>query len=224
MALRHICIIPIKAYSERIPQKNFRLINPPKWWGDPDPTPLHTIFPSALLKANCFDKIVIDTDSPLIHSYWRGTKIQTIERVKELASNTANGNSLLRYHVDIFPDYNVYWQAFVTSPYITPGTVEQMVRFFEQNIKKYDSIATVEELKGAFWDCMMLPINHRPELMPRSQDLPPIYKEVCGLFGVTKSGFHASQTRFGTSVCPWILPKEECMDIDWPSDLQASGG
>lgn len=211
-----ICIIPVKEYSERIPRKNFQLIKSKAGVT----MPLYKAFTITLVDSLAFDKVVVDTDSKEIKDWCYQNQIVCIDREPGLAADSANGNSLLRHHVRLFPEHTYYWQAFVTSPYISIETVRKMANTLHDPGNPWDSIMTVEEVKGAFWDQMGQPINHRPELMLRSQDLRPIFKEVCGLFGVMKKAFEASQTRFGLRPRLWVLPPEECVDIDWAEDLE----
>lgn len=208
MAKESIVIIPVKEYSERIPRKNFLLING---------TPLYQIFPITLKQSGKFSDVVIDTDSATIQSWCHDNGIKVLNRVPELAYNTANGNSLLRYHVKCFPGYQFYWQAFVTSPFISVKTVQLLADMLYRR-GTYDSVMTAKLLRGHFWDFHGKPF-YRTELMPRSQDVTPIYQEVCGLFGITAEAFEVSQTRFGHRPYLHALPAEECADIDWPSDI-----
>jgi CMP-N-acetylneuraminic acid synthetase len=210
--MKSIIIFPIKQYSERLPGKNFLPVAG---------VPLYRIFTLTCRAAGVFSRVVVDSDSEEILAWARGQGMGTLARLPHLAADTANGNDLLRHHVMVFPGYDLYWQAFVTSPAITVGTVRAMYQDLDRAVRRdsHDSILSVRQLRGHFWDAHGMPINHRPELMPRSQDAPPIYQEVCGLFGVTVTGFHRSGTRAGARPLFHVLPEEEAADIDWPADL-----
>lgn len=214
--MRSILIIPIKQYSERISSKNFRLVQG---------KPLYQWMPGTCQQASVFERIVLDTDSLEIMEWAKQQGLDVLTRLPQLASNEANGNDLLRHHVQIFPGYDLYWQGFVTSPYLSVTTVRNLYRQLLKGVQhgQWDSVLTVEECKGAYWQPgsqgYPVPVNHRPELMPRSQDLPVLYREVCGLFGVTAKGFNRSGTRAGAQPYPYVLPRDECLDIDWPDDL-----
>lgn len=56
--MKTACFIPIKANSERVPGKNFRVLNGRK---------LYEYIISHAMEACCFDAIYIDTNLSLIH-------------------------------------------------------------------------------------------------------------------------------------------------------------
>ena len=140
MASESILIFPIKQYSERVPGKNFTLV---------DGVPLYQIMTMKALRTQAFDKVVIDTDSDEIWEWGRSNGFEVIQRLPELATNEANGNSLLRYHVAMFPGYDYYWQGFVTAPFIKQSTIGLLSVSLADH--KYDSLMTVKTLRGHFW-------------------------------------------------------------------------
>ena len=58
--MKTACFIPIKANSERVPGKNFRVLNGKK---------LYEYIIEHTMDADCFDDIYIDTNSPEITGY-----------------------------------------------------------------------------------------------------------------------------------------------------------
>lgn len=206
-----IVIIPIKQHSERIPGKNFALVNG---------QPLYTIFSKTLKESECFDKVVIDTDSDEIADWSRSNQIEVLTRLPHMTDNRTNGNMLLRHHVRAFHGYARYWQGFVTSPDVSVSSVRACVRLLEQSTTQ-DSVMTVKAHRGFYWHANGSPVNYRPDLMPRSQEMPPIYSEICGLFGVCHRSFEITGTRYGTYPALYELPDNETADIDWPEDLKS---
>lgn len=207
---KSILIIPIKKYSERVPGKNFTKIKG---------IPLYQIIPVKCLQADCFDKIVIDTDSEEIIQWCEDNGIHPLLRRPELASNNANGNALLRHHVSAFPGYDYYWQGFVTAPFIEADTIrdlEHTLRNDRDDLE--DSIMTVKVHRSHMWLENGTPL-YRPDLLPRSQDLPKVYQEISGFFGITKEAFKLTRARVGEDPIFYELSKEETLDIDWPLDV-----
>lgn len=88
------CFIPIKSNSERVPGKNFRVLNQRK---------LYEYVIENVIAANCFDDIYVDTNSDEIRKYAEEKGINTIPRLAKLAENSANGNDLLMYHAGNTP-------------------------------------------------------------------------------------------------------------------------
>ena len=103
--MKTACFIPIKANSERVPGKNLRILNGKK---------LYEYICEHVKEANVFDDIYIDTNSEEISTYAKEQNFKVIERKPELAQNTANGNDLLIYHYEQYPEYDYYFQLFAT--------------------------------------------------------------------------------------------------------------
>ena len=97
--MRTACFIPIKSNSERVPGKNFRLLNGKK---------LYEHICEHVKEADVFDDIYIDTNSDEIRLYAARQGFMVIERKEELAKNTANGNDLLLHHLESYPNYDYY--------------------------------------------------------------------------------------------------------------------
>lgn len=216
--MRHIVVFPIKSYSERIPNKNFRKIMTPEF----GVVPLYAIMPSRAINCRRFEHVYIDTDSDEVKNWAQSNGISVINRAKELASNNANGNDLIRAHYELLHNKcDVLWQGFVTAPRISRKTLDSLIDVAEDDLSEgqFDSIFTVEEMNGFFWSDSRLPLTYRTDVLPRGQNLPSIYKEVSGLFGITHSGFEKTRSRIGVDPWMFILPSEEALDIDWPSDL-----
>ena len=218
--MKSILFIPIKEHSERIPRKNFAVIGG---------RPLYQIFPMTAKKAGVFELVVIDTDSDEITEWAQAAGLHVMRRAPGMASNEANGNTLLRHHVEMCPGYDAYWQGFITVPGITADTIRRM--HYALSIARnnpsvgtwdnIDSVMTVRQQMGFFWSYDGQPINHRPEVMPRSQDLPVLYQERHGLFGILASAYERTRCRAGVRPMFWSLSDAEDGDLDWPNDLEA---
>ena len=102
------CFIPIKSNSERVPGKNFRVLNGKK---------LYEYIIEHAKAANVFDEIYIDTNSNEIKEFCKIRGCSVIDRKESLAQNTANGNDLLNYHFEQYQQYDYYFQLFATAPY-----------------------------------------------------------------------------------------------------------
>ena len=133
--MKTACFIPIKANSERVKEKNFRLLNGKK---------LYTYIFDHVREADVFDDIYVDTNSVEVSKVAQEYGFKVIERLPELAANTANGNDLLVYHYLKYPGYDYYFQLFATAPYLQPQTIREC--FFELDNSTYnDSIFTATE-------------------------------------------------------------------------------
>jgi N-acylneuraminate cytidylyltransferase len=206
--MKTACFIPIKQRSERVPDKNFRVLNGRK---------LYEYIIEHVMDAGCFDDIYVDTNSNEVAQYIKKCGLGYIERKPHLAENSANGNDLLAYHFDQFPDYDFYFQAFATAPYLQPKSIRNCVNSL-LNSSVYDSCFTAVKHCGFFW-FNNIPFNYRPGILPRTQDMTPVIEETTGLYGVSKSALSKYRCRIGRNPLVYPVSKFEAVDINSDEDL-----
>lgn len=204
--MKIISVIPIKKNSERVPGKNLRKINNKS---------LYEITLEKMSKCN-FDNVFVDTDSDEIKDYCMKHSIDIIDRLPELAKNTANGNDLLNYHASII-EADIYFQIFITSPLLSIKTINTCIDVMK-NKPEFDSVLTVEEIYSWFW-FDNAPVNYDPKVLPRSQDARPIIKETTGLYGIRKSSLLRKKCRIGDSPYFYKSPLNETIDLDTEIDF-----
>lgn len=209
--MRTACFIPIKTNSERVPGKNLRVLNGKK---------LYEYICEHVNEANVFDDVYIDTNSKEIAQYAEEMGFRTIERKPELALNTANGNDLLVYHYETFPSYDYYFQLFATAPYMQPETIRIC---YEKLItsEAYDSCFTALENHSFYWYADT-PINYRPDILPRSQDMMPVVEETTGLYGITNESLGKYRCRIGRKPYMHFVNKFEAVDINTEEDFKVA--
>ena len=206
--MKTACFIPIKANSERVPGKNFRVLNGKKLYE-------HII--EHVLEANVFDDVYIDTNSAEIASYAEKMGCYVINRKPELALNTANGNDLLIHHFDNYSEYDYYFQVFATAPFLQPESIRACFNTLVYSAQ-YDSCFTATANHGFYW-LHGQPINYRPEILPRSQDICAMIEETTGLYGITKESLIRYRCRIGSKPYIHIVNKYEAVDINTEEDL-----
>ncbi len=206
--MRTACFIPIKANSERVPGKNFRVLNGKK---------LYEYIIEHVMEAGCFDDIYIDTNSEEIKKYALEKNLLVIERLESLAQNTANGNDLLIYHGDQYPQYDYYFQLFATAPYLQPESIRACFDALVSS-EEYDSCFTALKNNSFYWFNRM-PINYRPGILPRSQDMVPVVEETTGMYGISKESLKKYRCRIGRSPYIHYVSKFEAVDINTEEDL-----
>lgn len=205
------CFIPVKSNSERVPGKNFRILCG---------KPLYQYIIDHAIESNCFDDIYVDTNSEEVKKYCEGKKIHWIERKEELAKNTANGNDLLNYHFENYPGYDYYFQLFATAPFLQPKSIIDAVSKLTSSAE-YDSVFTAVAEYGFFWYANT-PINYRPSILPRSQDMEPVIQETTGLYGMCAESLKKYRCRIGAHPYMCIVNKFEAVDINTEDDLKLS--
>lgn len=207
--MKSACFIPIKANSERVRGKNFRILNGKK---------LYEHILNHVQQADIFDDIYVDSNSEEILEYAEAMHFIPIHRKEELARNSANGNDLLVYHAQQYPNYDYYFQAFATAPFLQSKTIRACVEMLLGS-EQYDSCFTAISHYGFFWKDGV-PINYRPGILPRSQDLKPVVEETTGLYGISKSSLQKYHCRIGKN--PYIHPVSqfEAVDLNTEEDFK----
>ena len=209
--MKAACFIPIKANSERVPGKNLRVLNGKK---------LYQYICEHVKEADVFDDIFIDTNSSEVKDYALKMGFKVIERKPELAQNTANGNDLLVHHFELFPDYDYYFQLFATAPYMMPDTIRECYNKLVSS-DEYDSCFTALENHSFYWYAGT-PINYRPCILPRSQDMLPVVEETTGLYGMSKESLSKYRCRIGSNPYIHFVSKFEAVDINTEEDLKVA--
>jgi N-acylneuraminate cytidylyltransferase len=209
--MKAACFIPIKENSERVVGKNLRVINGKK---------LYEYICEHVKMADVFDDVFIDTNSKEVSSYAQTVGFNVIERKPELALNSANGNDLLNYHYGLRPEYDYYFQLFATAPYLQPNTIRNCVNHLV-SCEEYDSCFTATENHGFYW-LNQTPINYRPCILPRSQDMLPVVEESTGLYGISKEALLKYRCRIGRKPYIHVISKFEAVDINTEEDLKVA--
>lgn len=183
MKKKNICIIPARAGSTEIPNKNLLLINS-------KPLIAYTIIEA--LKSKIIDKVVVSTDSERIAKVAKKYGAEVVMRPANISTNTSRIELALRHAVlfynkekSYFPEIVVFMQANV--PMRKPGLVDDVVN----KLIKTDADAVVSVSQSRIhpqW--MHLVINDRlirytKARVYRRQDLPKIYFMDGGVEAIT---------------------------------------
>ena len=198
-----VAFIPIKSVSRRVPGKNFKL-----FCGHP----LYQYIITSALNSKAFDHVYVDTDSREIKEFAAGKGAQIIDRPEYMTADNINGNDLLVYDYEAVKNGDYLFQLFATAPLLKAETIKECVAFLKNN-KDYDSIFTATQERGWFW-FNDLPVNFRPDILPRSQDAQYLLKESTGLYGITKEALFKYKCRIGARPKVFLIPPEEALDID----------
>ena len=207
--MKSACFIPIKANSERVPGKNLRTLNGLK---------LYRHILRHVSEADIFDDIYVDTNSEEVAAYGRENGFKVIERAPALAENSANGNDLLLHHLSLHPEYDCYFQAFATAPFLQPESIRACWHKLAES-SVYDSCFTARENHGFYW-LAGNPVNYRPGILPRSQDMLPVLEETTGLYGIRKEALARYHCRIGSHPYVHIVSKFEAVDINTDEDFK----
>lgn len=209
---RIVALVPMRHYSERVPSKNYR-----QFAG----RPLYHHIVSSLLACSMIAEVVIDTDSPVIMEdvAKHFPQVRLIERPEHLRADTIPMNEVLLYDVtQVAADY--YVQTHSTNPLLRTETITRAIEKFLHSLPKYDSLFSVTRLQTRLWDAQGRHLNHDPNVLLRTQDLPPVYEENSNLYIFTRETMEKRRNRIGERPLMFEIDRLEAYDIDEELDFR----
>ncbi len=206
-----VALVPMRHHSQRIPGKNYRELAG---------KPLFYHIMETLSKVEKISQIVVDTDSPPVIEGLNNhfPEVIILERPEELRANDIPMNEILTYdtsHVEA--DY--YLQTHSTNPLLRPETISMALDRFLQWFPAYDSLFSVTRLQTRLWDQLTRPVNHNPEILLQTQDLPPIYEENSCMYIFTRDILVNRRNRLGERPLMYEVDSMEAWDIDEELDF-----
>jgi len=204
-----VALLPMKAHSQRVAGKNFRLFAG---------KPLFRWILDTLLSTESISSIVINTDARDLlesHGLVESEKIVIRDRKTELCGDEVSMNRILEDDIASVPS-DFYLMTHTTNPLLTSETIERALQKFRQATqdKTGDSLFSVNHHKTRFYRKDGSPINHDPENLIPTQDLESWYEENSNLYLFTESSFQETGSRIGTNPILFETPRMESSDID----------
>lgn len=207
-----VALVPMRHQSERVPGKNMRELA--------DAPLFHHILRSLRVCPE-ISQIVVDTDSTPIK---KGLKtyfeeVLVIDRPEELRDGDVPMNEILLHDIaQVEADF--YLQTHSTNPLLRPETMSAAINAFLDSYPEKDSLFSVTALQTRLYDSEGMAMNHSPEELLRTQDLPPVYEENSCIYLFTGEGLLEHQHRLGPNPMMFPIPAEEAWDIDEELDFQ----
>lgn len=207
-------LVPMRHHSERVPGKNYR-----KLAGKP----LYYHIIESLMACPEIDKVVVDTDSPVIMEGLARDfqQVVVIERPEHLRDGAIAMNEIL-LHDTAQVEADFYLQTHSTNPLLRSDTISKAVRALTENYPAYDSLFSVTRWQKRLWDGLARPVNHNPNILLRTQDLPPIYEENSCIYIFSRRNLEARRNRLGERPFMFIMEPSESWDIDEEVDFQVA--
>ena len=115
-----VAILPMKAHSERVKDKNFKLLKG---------KPLYEWVLDTLLSCKEIDLIIINTDAEKIikNLPYKSKKILIRERAKELCGDLVSMNKII-YDDLTNVDAKIYLMTHATNPFLSKTTIQKAYR------------------------------------------------------------------------------------------------
>lgn len=209
-------LLPMKEHSERIPEKNFKLLHG---------LPFFYYIADTLKETGLFEKLVIDTDGERIEKLAKdryGEWVHIIQRPIELQGDYVPMNAVIAHDVKVMGVDNDYMQTHSTNPFLKAETIRKAAKIYRdgQLSGEIDTLFSANALKSRLYDKNLMPINHNPLVLSRTQDLDVIYEENSNFYFFSGEAFLKNNHRIGET--PGVYPMSrmaiESLDIDESSD------
>ena len=216
-------IIPLRAWSKRIKNKNTILLN----W-----KPLFTYTLDYAIKSKYIDKIIISTDDNNVieiinknYQHSLNNKIKIINRKEEYSNDKSSTIDLIIN--DIFKKTEILENIILlqaTSPLRTNIDIDLAIEQYKNNsAESLVSITKTKEL--AYWqykinNCLLKPIMWKKYFNIRSQDLPETYLLNWAIYITSKENLLKYKSFLTNNMIWYIMTKNSSIDIDEIEDLK----
>jgi CMP-N-acetylneuraminic acid synthetase len=205
-----VALLPIKANSERVKGKNFRIL-----YGKP----LFKWILDTLLSIKEIDQVVINTDARNLFKEYGLVDHERLllrDRKKEIQGDSVSMNLVLEDDIKSI-NADIYLMTHATNPLLGAKTIRNALnRFVASN--KYDSLFSVNRVQTRFYRDDMSPVNHDPDHLIPTQNLEPWYEENSCLYIFTAESFKKTKARIGEKSLMFVTPVLESVDIDEEDD------
>lgn len=208
-----VALVPMKANSQRVPEKNFRTLHG---------KPMFKWILDSLLKIEEIDQIVINTDARDILreiGLVDGGRIHIRDRKPDLCGDTVSMNRILADDI-LEVEADTYLMTHTTNPMLSAATIRSALREFREkhSTNETDSLFSVNRVQSRFYREDGSPVNHDPDNLIQTQDLEPWLEENSCLYIFTGESFAQTNARIGRQPLMFETPALESVDIDTPDD------
>jgi len=213
--MKIVALMPLKANSQRVPGKNFKLFND---------KPLYMWTLDTLLSVPDIESVIINTDAERElreAGFKENKKVLIRERRQEICGDLVSMNTIIADDLNSV-DADLYIMTHTTNPLLTKDTIIKAIELFKQYVVNgsYDSLFSVNKIQTRFYRADGSAVNHDPTKLIQTQDLEPWFEENSNLYLFTPTSFSLTKARIGKRPFLFESPLLESCDIDTPSDWE----
>lgn len=204
-------LVPMRHHSQRVPGKNYRPLAG---------KPLYRHIIETLLSVPELSQIVVDTDSqPVIDGLRKDfPQVVVLPRPEHLRADDIPMNHILLYDTaQVEADF--YLQTHSTNPLLRAGTISRAIQTFLSRYPERDSLFSVTRLQTRLYDAQGRALNHDPNVLLQTQDLPPVYEENSCIYLFTRPNLVRRHHRIGERPLLFEIDPDEAWDIDEELDF-----
>ena len=206
-----VALVPMRHHSQRVPEKNYRITAG---------KPLYAYIIKTLLSCPEIDRIVVDTDSPVITQGLQKNypTVQAIPRPEHLSGDKVPMNEILLHDTGLL-QADFFLQTHSTNPLLKADTISQAVSALVSQYPQFDSLFSVTRWQKRLWTGEGKPINHDPAVLLQTQDLPPVYEENSCMYIFKRENLARRRNRLGERPLMFAMDASEAYDIDEEIDF-----
>jgi len=204
-------LVPMRHHSQRVPGKNYRPLAG---------KPLYQHIIATLLSVPEISTVVVDTDSePVMDGLRRDfPQVVILPRPEHLCPDSIPMNEILLYDTSkVQADY--YLQTHCTNPLLRRETISKAVQAFLADYPAHDSLFSVTRLQTRLYDQYGHSLNHDPNILLQTQNLPPVYEENSCIYIFTRENLERRRNRLGERPLMFEMNADEAWDIDEELDF-----
>lgn len=206
--MRILAVIPARAGSKGIPNKNIRIIGG-------HPLVYYSI--KNALNSKLITDVIISTDSPEVRIIAQQMGAQCKWRDESLCGDAITLDAVINDAIPTDQQYDYIVTMQPTSPTLKVTTLDAAIKYtIDNNLDTVISAINAPHLSWGVKDGKKVP-NYKERL--NRQYLPPCYLET-GAFVISKRNIVTSKTRIGEKVDIFEVSEREAVDIDTFEDLK----
>ena len=204
-------LVPMRHHSQRVPGKNYRPLAG---------KPLYQHIIETLLAVPEISTVVVDTDSePILDGLRRDfPQVRLLPRPEHLRADAIPMNEILLYDTSqVQADF--YLQTHSTNPLLKPATASRAIQTILSDFPAHDSLFSVTRLQTRLYDQHGQALNHDPNTLFQTQELPPVYEENSCMYIFTRENLSRRRNRLGERPLLFEMDAAEAWDIDEELDF-----
>jgi pseudaminic acid cytidylyltransferase len=216
--MTHICIIPARGGSKRIPKKNIKSFHG---------KPMIAYSIECAIKSGIFNKIIVSTDDAEIASVAQSYGADVPFMRPKAISDDFTGTADVIAHA-IYASEQIYKTQFLsvcclyaTAPFVQKQYLVEGYNLLNNN--QTDFVIPVTQFPFPIQRAvkkhnnMIVPFSSE-DMKKRSQDLDDAYHDVGQFYWGTRSAWLEKKDIWSHKIMPIIIPRHLAQDIDTPED------
>lgn len=202
-------LIPVRAGSERVKNKNIK------------PFAGSNLLAIKIQQMNGIEDIegvIVNSNSDEMLELASKLGAETVKRDEYYATSSVSMNEVYKNMAENC-NCDVILFADATNPLVTKKTICKCIKSYKENLDKYDSLTTVNEIKQFMWQNGK-PINYDKNNKPRSQDLPDIVALNHAISIIPRELMIRNKDIIGNKPQLYKISSLEATDIDTELDFE----